>query len=79
MLATLVAVVIGITYGAIAGFFGGKTDLVMMRIVDVLYGLPFLFFVIMLTMVLGRGLPRSSWRSAPYSGSTSRSSRAARR
>lgn len=56
VLATLVAVVIGIGYGAVAGFFGGAVDLVMMRIVDVLYGLPFLFFVIMLTMLLGRGL-----------------------
>jgi oligopeptide transport system permease protein len=54
--ATLVAVVIGITYGAIAGFFGGIVDMIMMRFVDVMYGLPFLFFVIMLTMVLGRGL-----------------------
>lgn len=56
VLATLVAVVIGISYGAIAGFFGGATDQFMMRTVDVLYGLPFLFFVIMLTMLLGRGL-----------------------
>jgi len=56
LLASSVAIVIGITYGSIAGFFGGMVDLVMMRIVDVLYGLPFLFFVIMLTMVLGRGL-----------------------
>jgi oligopeptide transport system permease protein len=56
LLASSVAIVIGITYGSIAGFFGGAVDLVMMRIVDVLYGLPFLFFVIMLTMVLGRGL-----------------------
>jgi oligopeptide transport system permease protein len=54
--ATLVAVVIGVAYGAIAGFFGGMIDQIMMRFVDVLYGLPFLFFVIMLTMVLGRGL-----------------------
>jgi oligopeptide transport system permease protein len=48
--------VIGVSYGAIAGYFGGAVDLVMMRVVDVLYGLPFLFFVIMLTMVMGRGL-----------------------
>jgi oligopeptide transport system permease protein len=56
VLASVTAVVIGITYGSIAGFFGGAVDQVMMRIVDILYGLPFLFFVIMLTMVLGRGL-----------------------
>jgi len=56
VLATIVAIVIGISYGAVAGFFGGAVDTVMMRIVDVLYSLPFLFFVIMLTMVLGRGM-----------------------
>jgi oligopeptide transport system permease protein len=56
LLATVVAVVIGIAYGSIAGYFGGLVDQIMMRIVDVLYALPFLFFVIMLTMVMGRGL-----------------------
>jgi oligopeptide transport system permease protein len=56
VLATIIAVVIGTSYGAISGYFGGVVDQVMMRIVDVLYGLPFLFFVIMLTMLLGRGM-----------------------
>jgi oligopeptide transport system permease protein len=56
VLATIVAVVIGTSYGAISGYFGGVVDQFMMRFVDVLYGLPFLFFVIMLTMVLGRGM-----------------------
>ncbi|HVJ54617.1 MAG TPA: ABC transporter permease subunit [Aliidongia sp.] len=56
VLATIVAVVIGVGYGSIAGFFGGAVDQAMMRIVDILYGLPFLFFVIMLTMLLGRGM-----------------------
>jgi oligopeptide transport system permease protein len=56
VLATIVAVVIGVSYGSIAGFFGGVVDQFMMRVVDILYGLPFLFFVIMLTMVLGRGM-----------------------
>jgi oligopeptide transport system permease protein len=54
LLAGLVAVVIGVTYGATAGFIGGKTDEVMMRIVDVLYSLPFIFFVIMLVVFFGR-------------------------
>lgn len=54
LLAGLVAVVIGVLYGATAGFTGGKTDEVMMRIVDVLYALPFIFFVIMLVVFFGR-------------------------
>ncbi len=54
LLAGVVAVVIGVFYGATAGFLGGKTDEVMMRIVDVLYSLPFIFFVIMLVVFFGR-------------------------
>lgn len=54
LLAGLVAVVIGVLYGASAGFIGGKTDEVMMRVVDVLYALPFIFFVIMLVVFFGR-------------------------
>ena len=54
LLAGLVAVVIGVLYGAAAGFIGGKTDEIMMRIVDVLYSLPFIFFVIMLVVFFGR-------------------------
>ena len=54
LLAGVVAVVIGVIYGATAGFAGGKTDEVMMRIVDVLYSLPFIFFVIMLVVFFGR-------------------------
>ncbi|MEI8179353.1 ABC transporter permease subunit [Aestuariivirga sp.] len=54
LLAGLVAVVIGVVYGAISGFTGGRTDEVMMRIVDVLYSLPFIFFVIMLVVFFGR-------------------------
>jgi oligopeptide transport system permease protein len=52
--ATLVSLVIGIAYGAVAGFVGGKTDELMMRLVDVLYSLPFMFFVIILVVVFGR-------------------------
>ena len=54
LLAGIVAVAIGVVYGATAGFIGGKTDEVMMRIVDVLYSLPFIFFVIMLVVFFGR-------------------------
>ncbi len=54
LLAGLVAVVIGVAYGAVSGFAGGKTDEVMMRVVDILYSLPFTFFVIMLVVFFGR-------------------------
>jgi oligopeptide transport system permease protein len=56
LLASLVALVIGVAYGAIAGYAGGRVDLVMMRLVEILYALPFIFFVIVLTMILGRSL-----------------------
>jgi oligopeptide transport system permease protein len=52
--ATLVSLVIGVVYGAVAGFVGGKVDEVMMRFVDILYSLPFMFFVIILMVVFGR-------------------------
>ncbi len=54
LLATLVALVIGVTYGSISGYFGGRVDLFMMRVVDVLYALPFIFFVILLVVFFGR-------------------------
>jgi oligopeptide transport system permease protein len=54
LLATLVALVIGVTYGALAGYLGGRTDLLMMRAVDILYALPFIFFVILLVVFFGR-------------------------
>jgi len=56
LLATTVSLVIGVTYGAVAGFLGGVVDNIMMRIVDVLYSLPFMFFVIMLMVVFGRNI-----------------------
>jgi oligopeptide transport system permease protein len=52
--ATLVSLVIGVVWGATAGFIGGRIDGLMMRIVDILYSIPFIFFVIMLTVVFGR-------------------------
>lgn len=52
--ATLVSLLIGVTYGATAGYYGGVTDRVMMRVVDIIYALPFMFFVILLMVVFGR-------------------------
>jgi oligopeptide transport system permease protein len=52
--ATTVSLVIGVTWGAVAGYVGGRVDEVMMRIVDVLYSLPFIFFVILLMVTFGR-------------------------
>jgi oligopeptide transport system permease protein len=52
--ATLVSLIIGVVWGATAGFIGGKIDGVMMRIVDIFYTIPFIFFVIMLMVVFGR-------------------------
>lgn len=53
--ATAVAVVIGVAWGAVAGYRRGRTDALMMRFVDVMYSLPQVFFVIVLTVVFGRG------------------------
>jgi len=55
LVATLIAVAIGVTWGSVAGFLGGIVDQVMMRIVDVLYGIPYIFQVILISMALGRG------------------------
>ncbi|MFA6545164.1 MAG: ABC transporter permease subunit [Limisphaerales bacterium] len=54
--ATAVSLTIGVFYGAISGFIGGRLDALMMRIVDILYALPFTLFVILLTVWLGREL-----------------------
>jgi oligopeptide transport system permease protein len=54
LLATAVAIAIGVVYGAAAGYLGGHIDLIMMRLVDILYSLPFIFFVIMLVVFFGR-------------------------
>lgn len=56
VVATIVSLVIGVTWGAIAGFVGGRVDNVMMRFVDVLYAMPFIFFVILLLTVFGRNI-----------------------
>ncbi|MDI6604327.1 ABC transporter permease [Aceticella autotrophica] len=48
--------IIGVIYGGISGYFGGQTDNIMMRIVDILYGIPYLILVILLMVVIGQGL-----------------------
>ena len=54
--ATAVSLTIGIVYGAVAGYVGGRLDEAMMRFVDILYSLPFMFFVIILMVVFGRNI-----------------------
>ena len=56
IIATLVSVLIGVTYGTVAGFFGGRLDTVMMRIVEILYAMPYLIFVIILMVIFGRNI-----------------------
>ena len=56
LVATLVSLVIGVAWGAVAGFVGGRLDEAMMRIVDVLYSLPFIFFVILLMVTFGSNI-----------------------
>jgi oligopeptide transport system permease protein len=56
ILATLVSLTIGVSYGAVSGYAGGRADRLMMRIVDILYGLPFMFFVIILVVAFGRSV-----------------------
>ncbi|MGY8649703.1 MAG: ABC transporter permease [Verrucomicrobiia bacterium] len=53
-LATAVSLIIGVVYGSIAGYVGGRTDALLMRIVDILYSLPFVIFVILLMVMFGR-------------------------
>jgi len=54
--ATLVSLCIGVTYGSTAGYLGGRIDAFMMRVVDILYALPFLIFVILLMVLFGRSI-----------------------
>ncbi|WP_261835139.1 oligopeptide ABC transporter permease OppC [Vibrio ishigakensis] len=56
VLGALVAVVIGTLYGAASGFIGGRTDRVMMRILEILYAVPFMFLVIVLVTFFGRNI-----------------------
>lgn len=54
--ATTIVLSIGVFYGAISGYLGGKIDVIMMRIVDILYGIPFLFFSILLLTLFGQSI-----------------------
>ncbi len=56
LIATSVALVIGVTWGTIAGYIGGRTDIIMMRTVDALYALPFIIFIILLMVVFGQSI-----------------------
>ncbi len=56
LIATSVSVVVGILYGATAGFLGGRIDAAMMRFVDVMYALPYILFVILLMVIFGRNV-----------------------
>jgi len=56
VVATFVSLLIGITYGAVSGYAGGRIDQAMMRIVDILYALPFMFLVILLMVFFGRNI-----------------------
>jgi oligopeptide transport system permease protein len=55
-IATAVALLIGVTWGAIAGYVGGRVDAIMMRLVDILYALPFMIFIVLLMVVFGRNI-----------------------
>ena len=55
-IATLVALIIGVTYGSISAYIGGKVDNIMMRFVDILYSLPYMFLVILLVVLFGRNI-----------------------
>jgi oligopeptide transport system permease protein len=54
LVASAVSLLVGISYGAVAGYIGGRIDHVMMRIIEILSGLPLIFFVIFLTVIFGR-------------------------
>jgi len=56
VVATLVSLLIGVAYGAVSGYAGGRTDRVLMSIVDILYAVPFMFVVIILLVLFGRNL-----------------------
>ena len=56
LIATAVALMIGVLWGATSGFVGGRVDAVMMRLVDILYALPFMIFIVLLMVVFGRNI-----------------------
>ena len=54
LVASMISILVGVSYGAIAGYIGGRTDHLMMRVIEILSGLPLIFFVIFLTVIFGR-------------------------
>jgi oligopeptide transport system permease protein len=56
ILASIMSLLLGVTYGAVSGYLGGRVDNIMMRIVDILYSLPFIFFVILMVVFFGRSI-----------------------
>lgn len=54
LVASTISILVGVTYGAIAGYVGGRTDHLMMRVIEILSGLPLIFFIIFLTVIFGR-------------------------
>lgn len=56
IVSTAVSLLIGVSYGATAGYLGGRVDDIMMRVVDILYAMPFMFFVILLMVLFGRNI-----------------------
>lgn len=54
LVASSISLLVGVSYGAIAGYIGGRTDHLMMRAIEILSGLPLIFFVILLTVIFGR-------------------------
>ena len=54
LVASMISIVVGVSYGAIAGYIGGRIDHLMMRLIEILSGLPLIFFVIFLTVIFGR-------------------------
>ena len=67
LLAATIAVVIGTTYGVVAGYVGGRTDEIMMRIVDVLFALPYMLLVMLLAVSLGAWLEDLRWVGSEWS------------
>jgi oligopeptide transport system permease protein len=57
LLAALVAASVGTVYGAVSGYVGGRLDTILMRIVDIIYALPYMFLVIVLVTIFGKSLP----------------------
>jgi len=60
LVATTISVIVGVAYGSISGYSGGKTDALMMRIVDILYGLPFLVLVILFSLLISEHMKEYS-------------------